>query len=699
VQTGEYGANVGQVTLTVDRETGDVQSYTVRNVARTSRTDSDLVAAYPRVAEVKQIVDKALSDAAAVGNQPVGHISGDITRAFSTGAYDGGVYTDPLPRTEDRSAESTMGDLVGNALRDGLPEDMGTPDLGLVNPGGVREDLFYAGNTANNPANTDGVVTYAEANAVLPFVNNVSLVDLTGAELVQVLEEQWQRPAPGGPAPSRPYLQVGLSDNVEVTADASRPQDSRITSVRIYGEPIDPAATYTVSTFSFLASGGDNFHTFKDGVASDTGLVDRDLWISYLQRTMEEGAAPIAPDFARQQVFETGKPASAQARQHYEFTLGPDLVSPTTPVTGEKLDLTSLGSPANTSVTMTAVAPDGGRTDLGSVPVTNGTASVAFTVPAGLGDGARVVLQAQPSGTTVTIPVTPAPPPVETETTASADPMVYGTPGQVDVTVSSTVPVTGDVELRDGNDVVATGTLDEHGTATLAVPGTAFPAGSHELTVHYLGDDANEPSQDGVTLSVSKAASTTFATASPAQVKVKKGTVAVEAEVSATGFQPTGEVQVFDEGGNPLGGPVPLTDGRATLTVGPFTTVGIQNLTVRYLGDERGVEESTDTVSVEVVKRNPTTTVDRTTRQIVARETRAVLTVAVDAGADVVPTGRVEVRLSGEVLQAGRLDGGSVRLRLPVFSRAGEKTVRVAYLGNSEVQADAVPYTFTVRGS
>jgi hypothetical protein len=34
-----------------------------------------------------------------------------------------------------------------------------------------------------------------------------------------------------------------------------------------------------------------------------------------------------------------------------------------------------------------------------------------------------------------------------------------------------------------------------------------------------------------------------------------------------------------------------------------------------------------------------------------------------------------------------------------VFSRAGEKTVRVAYLGNSEVQADAVPYTFTVRGS
>ena len=38
--------------LTVDRATGDVQTYTVRNVARTARSDSDLVAAYPRVAEV-----------------------------------------------------------------------------------------------------------------------------------------------------------------------------------------------------------------------------------------------------------------------------------------------------------------------------------------------------------------------------------------------------------------------------------------------------------------------------------------------------------------------------------------------------------------------------------------------------------------------------------------------------------------------
>ena len=73
-----------------------------------------------------------------------------------------------------------------------------------MNPGGLRDELLYAGSTATNPANTDGVVTYAEANAVLPFVNNIWLVQLTGKQLKSVLEQQWQ---PSGA--QRPYLRAG----------------------------------------------------------------------------------------------------------------------------------------------------------------------------------------------------------------------------------------------------------------------------------------------------------------------------------------------------------------------------------------------------------------------------------------------------------------------------------------------------------
>ena len=114
----------------------------------------------------------------------------------------------PAPRTEDRRPSRPWVIWWATHCATGF-RPTGPPDLGLVNPGGLREDLLYAGNPGSNPANTDGVVTYAEANGVLPFVNNVSLVDLTGAQLVQVLEEQWQRPAPGGPAPSRPYSRSG----------------------------------------------------------------------------------------------------------------------------------------------------------------------------------------------------------------------------------------------------------------------------------------------------------------------------------------------------------------------------------------------------------------------------------------------------------------------------------------------------------
>ncbi|MBF4162285.1 ExeM/NucH family extracellular endonuclease [Nocardioides acrostichi] len=381
IQTGSYAANVGQVRLTVDSTTGEVVSYEARNVPRrTDRTDDELAATYPRVAKVKEIVDAALAHAAEVGNQPVAEITDDITTAFNGGKRD------------DRSAESTLGDLVGNALRDGL--DFGDPDLGLTNPGGLRAELLYAGDTSENEQNTDGVVTYAEANSVLPFGNSIALVDLTGAQLKSVLEEQWQ---PAGA--SRPYLQLGMSDNVEVTADASKPVGERITSVMIDGQPLDPDATYTVSTFNFLASGGDNFTSFQDGKVTDTGLLDADLWRDYLA-----DSSPIDPDYARQQVFESGLPAEMTPGQGYSFTLGTDLDTPLAPTTGETLDLTSLGSPANTEVTATLVDGDD-STELGTFAVDAGTAQVDLDVPGDAPAGSVVEMVAAPSGTTVTVPV------------------------------------------------------------------------------------------------------------------------------------------------------------------------------------------------------------------------------------------------------------------------------------------------------
>ena len=61
LQTGSYGENVGKIVLTVDRDTNAVTAYTATNVARVTTADDELVASYPRVAQVKGIVDAAIA--------------------------------------------------------------------------------------------------------------------------------------------------------------------------------------------------------------------------------------------------------------------------------------------------------------------------------------------------------------------------------------------------------------------------------------------------------------------------------------------------------------------------------------------------------------------------------------------------------------------------------------------------------------
>jgi len=379
VQTGQYGENVGQILLTYDTATGKVIDSSASNTARVTTSDADLIAAYPELQQVKTTVDAALANAKVQGDVPVGKISGDVTTAFTGGSYVNGKYTGGA--RDDRGSESALGDLVADALRDGIPAAQGKADLGIVNPGGLRDELLYAGNTATNPANTDGTVTYAEANAVLPFVNNIWLVQLTGKQLKNVLEQQWQ---PAGAA--RPYLALGLSDNVRVIQDASKPVGSRITEVLVDGVPLDNAKTYTVSTFSFLGTGGDNFTAFKDGKAKDTGLVDRDVWIGYLK-----SAGTVAPDFARQQVQAKNMKRSVKPNKKYHFT-----------VSG--LDLTSLGSPQNSEVGVYGTAVVKNKPEqvkLGEFPVTNGVAKVNFRTPDIRFSQLSVV--AEPSDTTVGI--------------------------------------------------------------------------------------------------------------------------------------------------------------------------------------------------------------------------------------------------------------------------------------------------------
>lgn len=472
VQTGSYGAKIGEITLTVDAATGDVSAHTERNVARTTTPAADLVAAYPRVAEVDRITKAALANAAAVGNTEVAQVSGDLTTAYSGGSYLDGVYTGGT--RDNRAAESTLGNSVANMLRDSLADLPNGAVIGVTNPGGLRADLFDTqaefGATAVAGL-ADGSISFSQANAVLPFNNTLALVTLTGEEFTTLLEQQWQRDAAGN-VPQRPFLQLGLSDNVSYTYDPALPEGERITSVTVDGAPIDPAGTYRIGTFTFLAAGGDNFRAFTEGDDYvDTGLLDYEAWVDYLAEN-----SPVAPSFAKHAVQVSGVPETVAAGETVSFQVA-------------GMNLTSKGAPANTEVTVSL-----GDQVLGTAPVSEGAASVSVTLPAGTPAGAvQLTVTAAPSGTVVQVPVTveEAAEPAATTTTR----LIALPPVHINRFLPSTLVAIvtqeggraeGVVEFREGDTVVATAEV-RRGLASTTLG--RLSRGTHTYTATFVPDD------------------------------------------------------------------------------------------------------------------------------------------------------------------------------------------------------------------
>ncbi len=550
VQTGSYGERIGQVQLKVDPDTGDVVSFTAGNVARTTTADADLVAAFPRVAQVKTIVDDALAAAKTLGEKPVATVTADITTAYTGSTRD------------DRANESTLGNLVADAVLAQVSQLEVGADLGIANPGGLRAELFHAGSTgADADVNKDGVITFAEANAVLPFNNTLSSVSLKGSSLKKVFEQQWQT-NPDGTVPSRAYLQLGTSANVRYTYDDTRERGDRLTTLTIDGEPLDPDKTYRVATFSFLGAGGDNFRAFTEGTNFDTGLQDYQAWMDYLK-----AESPVSPDFRRHALKVAGDT---------DVVLGEaiDLTFP-------KLDLTSRGTPATTSVSASLVL-GGTTTDLGSFPATAGSARVTSPALSKAGTG-TLRITAQPTGATFEVPVSVGK--VASTTTAQGpDAVERGDHAVVDVEVateSDLVP-TGRVDVLSGSTVVGTGTLAD-GAASIDVATTGLAVGTRTLTVAYAGDDSVQASTGTVELQVERGAST-LAVGQVVKAPVT-GLLSVPVAVtSATGATPTGQVEVL--GNERVIGTADLVSGRATVRV-PAGSLGLgtHELEVHYAGD------------------------------------------------------------------------------------------------------------------
>ncbi|GAA4381604.1 ExeM/NucH family extracellular endonuclease [Nocardioides caricicola] len=338
------------------------------------------------------------------------------------------------------------------------------------------------------------------------------------------------------------------------------------------------------------------------------------------------------------------------------------------------------------SVIDTATLVDGAATlTVGPFPTAgNQTVTIDYSGDAQTGSGS----------TTTTVAVTPQNP-VGSTTTAAASPMAYGTPGTVSVAVTSTrANKAGSVQLLEGSTLIATGSVAADGTGTLTIPGTMLAVGTHSLTVKYLGNSGTQPSQGTVSVTVSKADSTTQVAVVPTQVVVGKSGVSAQVSVTAAGFTPTGYVFV-SVNGVPVGVGL-LVNGTASVAIPPIPFAGVRSVTASYVGDATTRPSQSAPATLTVLKRSSSVTADSTPQSVKVNKTEVKLRVEVDADG-ATPTGLVKITVPGQGTQWESLDKGKATFRLDPFRSTGVQVVTVTYQGDSWTEGSTTTHAIDVR--
>jgi 5'-nucleotidase len=187
-----------------------------------------------------------------------------------------GSLTATLSRMPSDAGESALGDVIADAqLAATTAEKDGKAVVAFTNPGGVRTDIIKR---------EDGGVTYADLFASQPFRNQLVTLSLTGAQIKDMLEQQWLDP-------KRPRI-LQVSGGFAYSWDGAKPYGERVVtaSMSLNGRPIDPAGSYRITVNNYLSLGGDGFTVLKEGTNRQFGIFDVDALYAYFQAN-----SPVAP--------------------------------------------------------------------------------------------------------------------------------------------------------------------------------------------------------------------------------------------------------------------------------------------------------------------------------------------------------------------------------------------------------------------
>ncbi|RUT27889.1 bifunctional 2',3'-cyclic-nucleotide 2'-phosphodiesterase/3'-nucleotidase [Paenibacillus zeisoli] len=274
VQAYSYGTAYADVDLEIDPKTHDI----IKKQADIVDVKQEGITPDP---EVTKFVNDALARHPEL-TKPVGTTAGAITK---TNAY---------------NAESELGNLIADAMKD----TMGT-DFAFMNPGGIRADL------------PKGNITFSDLAKIQPFGNSLVKLQVTGAQIKTLLQQQWGKNADG----SDNFKTLQIS-GLKYTADFRRPVEQRVTVLtKEDGTPIDDKTTYTITVNNFMAAGGDNYKVLTQGkdITTGTTVNDLDAFYNYIVKKFKGGTII----------------SSLQGRITNIYNSGNGGSTPTTPSTGD----------------------------------------------------------------------------------------------------------------------------------------------------------------------------------------------------------------------------------------------------------------------------------------------------------------------------------------------------------------------------
>jgi 2',3'-cyclic-nucleotide 2'-phosphodiesterase (5'-nucleotidase family) len=173
------------------------------------------------------------------------------------------VVGEALQEIPRGSAEHPLGRLVADAML-----AVTGADVALMNRGGIRAAI------------PRGPVTPRIVYEALPFEEELYLIELTGAELLEILETGMQ----------------GRRRDMEIAGFAayrnqSSPDGSKIEDATVGGEPLDPDEVYTFVTTGYLVQGNVGYEILRGFQSTHAGVSLLDAVVEHIS-----ASSPLVPD-------------------------------------------------------------------------------------------------------------------------------------------------------------------------------------------------------------------------------------------------------------------------------------------------------------------------------------------------------------------------------------------------------------------